>query len=292
MSFNITHIMQRSFNAFHTHNGSVGNGQYLLRTSPRLLKVRGLRQSNTEAITNVNFQSPPDTRTFITNSYYSSSTHKKSSTFNDLSECKTSSMWEDSLNVRRKNAFQEFVNRIGSEEQRKKFNIRRKSRDEHCSLKGMLRKARKYSKQEDNAIKVKKAKVNEHSENITPTRPSKLALPESYRKSICKPSPLISSERYLQRVQLHRSFVQKTKDILSESDQELFDRFESARITLLKNNEWFINTEAQKEVYLIFTDIEQQWLQPYFDKEQKTLNEKRTILEEELKQKLNDENLL
>jgi len=104
-----------------------------------------------------------------------------------------------------------------------------------------------------------------------------------YSHGLYKPRPLLSSQKLTEKVEAHKKFVNNINSILTDKERDLFTLFENSRINLLKHSEWFKDAEGQKSVYLMLTELEEQWLQAFVKSELNTLTKEKNRLEEELR---------
>jgi len=177
--------------------------------------------------------------------------------------------------------FKNYVAKILANEQTKERNVKSKT-EKRRGLKGLgvgTNSSYKMISLNFNSSKVTTVEeaVPSKSEQLTPIK--------TYSHGLYEPNPLMSRQKLTQKVQLREKFIKEINQFLPSKERPLFILLEDSRTNLLKHPEWFRDTEAQKNVYLILTQIEEKWLRPFITTELKLLTEEKNRLEEELKRR-------
>ena len=282
----------------------------ITRPSSKLLKSREAQEvSNVahESFTNYN------TQTARVNNIYCGTSKSVKPFTDELSRSKVPDSFEKVLmhdkceskgSLSRKSSrsdFQVYLSKIALEEQARKNSlhkiiVEKQNMDENYSLRNIMKVKCKNSnpKYEIDTSNFKKAKLSNYSENSTPKKDLKnnvLVLPRRYNNNLFKAPPLISSEKYSRRIKLRQNFIEKTKEILNESDRKLLDCFEKGRINILRNSDWFSDNGSQKRLYLMIMELEENWLKPHIDSQIEFLAKERQRIESEI-EKVTKENML
>jgi len=152
-------------------------------------------------------------------------------------------------------------------------------------LKDVLKESTGESKTKKSAPGLNFAKIENNLSDTSPFVPPLNCFTEDGYKNTPKKRYFIFDDSPLKKARPHQSIHKQVKEALNESDREIFEMFESCRLSIMKHNEWFSDPKAQSKVHSMIVEIEQKWIRPRITSQLKLINNEKEQPEKELKLK-------